>query len=502
MLLVHPWLTFISHAFHGISMSDKGPLEVKASDRVFDVLGNNDYNDVDMISELIDNAVAARPDDEDLNIYIEIGLSDEHPSESYFLIRDDASGISFDELPEAISPAGSTSSSSHPLNEHGLGMKQAVSAAGELAYLKTKPADEDSATVVDEFSYGNIDYQTEDVSWERGTEIKITNLKEMLRNSAQIYDCRIKSYLGARYRRLIGHPEDNLEITMKWKDIDGGETRKIIPDDIRPVYFHPNTRVNDPVVHKKEFSGSEGRGWKVQLTFGYAPEGEAEYDSMGLSKPKKYEPYYKALSNQGLDLIQNNRVIQFAQLQEIGLVNATHPQYNKIRGEIDLLEGFSTAITKNRIVGGVEFEAMAETIRGFLKNNDYLEEEKVPDQIPEACLRDRLADLLPNPPYNYTDIETEVAVGKLAGFIDVLADDEAWEIKVNQASGLDVYQLFAYMDMGGYDEGHLVSDGITTGGSEAIKHIEKQYNKSISSVDRYDLAINHNMSDNEIDEYV
>lgn len=483
-------------------MGDKGDLEVGPSERVFEVLGNNDYNDVDLISELIDNAVAARPDDQDLKIYIEIGLSDENPTQSYFIIQDNASGIPFADLSEAISPAGSTSSSDHPLNEHGLGMKQAVSAAGKLEYLKTKPVDEDSATVINQFTYGSIDYETENVDWEHGTEIKIIELTEILRDTAQVYDHRIKSYIGARYRRLLGNPGNNLDITIKWKDIDGGETRKITPDDIRPVYFHPNTRVNKPVVHKRKFSGSEGDGWKAELTFGYAPNGKSEYDSLGSSQPKKYEPYSRALSNQGLDLMQNDRVIRFAQLEEIGLVNSTHPQYNKIRGEIDLVKGFSTAITKNRIVGGVEFEAMQKEIRKFLKNDEYLEEESVPNQIPEACLRDRLADLLPNSPHSYTDIETEYAVGGLTGFIDVLADNECWEIKVNQASGLDVYQLFAYMDMGDFHKGHLVSDGVTTGASEAIKHVEKEHDKKISSIDRYDLAINSNMSDDEIDEYV
>lgn len=483
-------------------MAKKGKLEVSASDRVFDVLGNNDYNDVDLISELIDNAVAARVGNQDLDIRIEVGLSQKEPEKSYFIIRDNASGISFDDLPDAISPAGSTSNSGHPLNEHGLGMKQAVSAAGELDYLKTKPSGEDSATVVREFSYGEIDYETEDVDWEHGTEIKIKDLKEILRESAQVYSCRIRTYLGARYRRLLGRPENNLNIQIKWKDLDDGETRKINPDDVRPIYFHPSTRVNDPVVHKQEFVGTEGDGWKVKLTFGYAPKDDSEYDSLGINTPKNYEPYYRGLSNQGLDLIQHNRVIQFHQLHEIDLVNSQHPQYNKIRGEIELLEGFSTAITKNRIIGGVEFDAMTKKVREFLQENDYLEEESVPGQIPEHCLRDRLADLLEKPPYDRDDIETEYVVGGLEGFVDVLADGETWELKVNQASGLDVYQLFGYMDMGDFDKGYLVSDGITTGGSEAIKHIEANHDKEITTVDRFDMAINHSMSDEELEKYV
>ncbi|WP_167768526.1 ATP-binding protein [Haloarcula amylovorans] len=483
-------------------MGKKGNLEVPASDRVFDVLGNNDYNDVDLISELIDNAVAARVNDQEIHIQIEIGLSNENPDESYFSIRDDASGIAHSSLPNAISPAGTTSESDHPLNEHGLGMKQAISAAGELAYLKTKHTDEDSATVIEEFSYGEIPHETEDVDWDHGTEIRIRDLNEILQESAQVYDCRIKSYLGARYRRLIGKPEDNLKIEIKHKNLDKGETRKINPDDVRPIYFHPSTRVNDPVVHKEIFEGTEGDGWKVKLTFGYAPEDDAEYESLGINPPKNYEPYYRGLSNQGLDLIQHDRVIQFHQLEEINIVNTTHPQYNRIRGEIDLIDGFSTAITKNRIIGGTEFEAMLNKIRDFLHSNDYLEEESIPGQIPEPCLRDRLSNLLEKPPYSCKDVETEYVVGGLEGFIDILSDGEAWELKVNQASGLDVYQLFAYMDMGNIDKGHLVADGITTGASEAIKHIEDNHGKTIESVDRFDLAINQSMTDKELAKYV
>ena len=483
-------------------MSKKGDLEVPPSDRVFDVLGNNDYTDVDLISELIDNAVAAHSSDEELEIEIEVGISDDEPEKSYFSIQDNASGILFEDLPEAISPAGVTAGSGHPLNEHGLGMKQAIAAAGKLDYLKTKSQDEDEATVIRDFAYGNIEYETEDVGWEHGTVIQITDLNEILRNSAQVYDCRIKTYIGARYRRLLGHPHNSMSIEIRYKDIDSNETRTIHPDDVRPIYFHPNERRNKPIVHKEEFSGNGGDGWRVELTFGYAPENESEYEELGLKSPKQYEPYYKALSNQGLDLIRHDRVIQFHQLKEISLVNSTHNQFNNIRGEIDLIEGFDTAITKNKIVGGIEFGVMITRIRDFLNENDHLEQRSVPGEIPEPCLRDRLAKLLTNPPYDYDDTETEYAVGGLTGFIDIMADEEAWELKVNQANGLDVYQLFAYMDMEDIDEGHLVSDGISTGASEAIKHIESEHNKKITLIDKHDLAINHSMTDEEIEKYV
>lgn len=483
-------------------MPHKGDLTVPSSDRVFQVLGNNDYNDIDLISELIDNAIAARVDELQLEINIEVGVSEDNPDESYFLIRDNAAGIRFEDLPRAISPAGVTDKSGHPLNEHGLGMKQAIAAAGELEYLKTKPLEEDTATVVSEFSYGPVEYETEDVDWEHGTEIRIGKLNEILLESDQVYTQRIKSYLGARYRRLLGRPNEVLNIIFKWKDLDEGESRKFHPAPVRPIYFHPNKRQNRPIIHKKEFSGSEGSGWKVELTFGYAPQDESEYKELGLQPPKYYEPYNRALSKQGLDLIRHDRIIQFHQLSEIGLVNAAHNQYNDIRGEIDLIDGFSTAITKNKIIVGDELDAMITQIREYLNKHDYLEDRTVPSDIPEPCLRDRLASLLEKPPFNCEDVETEYVVGALEGFIDIKADTEAWELKVNQADGLDIYQLFAYMDMQNIDQGHIVSDGISTGASEAIKHIEEEHGKSIESIDREDLAINHPMSEAEIEKYV
>ena len=87
----------------------------------------DDYKD--LLSELIDNAVAARHPDRLLEVRVHISVdADNIPQE--LVISDNASGIAQERLGRAITPAGVQGANS--LNEHGLGMKQAVSALGKL----------------------------------------------------------------------------------------------------------------------------------------------------------------------------------------------------------------------------------------------------------------------------------------------------------------------------------------------------------------------------------
>src|SRR5947209_8131391 len=93
---------------------------VTPSNRIFEELGNNTYDCKDVISELIDNAIASRLNDRMLQVSIDLFV-DANSSPVEFLIKDNATGISKDKLGLAITPAGIHSQNS--LNEHGLGMK-------------------------------------------------------------------------------------------------------------------------------------------------------------------------------------------------------------------------------------------------------------------------------------------------------------------------------------------------------------------------------------------
>jgi hypothetical protein len=132
----------------------------------------------------------------------------------------------------------------------------------------------------------------------------------------------------------------------------------------------------------------------------------------------------------------------------------------------------------------------------------YLRLKRYPAEIPERLLRDRLANWLQNNPVNRkSDVKIEYTIEGLAGTIDILADGEAWEIKRDQAGGLEVYQLFAYLDMGNINKGFLLADSHTTGAQAARDFIMTKHKKEIVLAKRSDFPINHPPSDEERKQY-
>ena len=481
-------------------------ISVQASDNIFRELGNNTYDFKDLISELIDNSIAARINDNQLNVKIVIYVDDQNNATD-FVITDNASGISQELLGTAISPAGIQTKNS--LNEHGLGLKQAVAALGKLEYLATRIIGEQKARIITEFKFGNIKIYNADFANESGTEICVTDIKPIVPTNATTYTRSIVPYLGARYRRFLKPENKKLNLSLTIIKKQSNETLyEWIGEEIKPVYFHPSTRENRPVILAYSLNGQH---WKAELSFGYTPKDKAEYEELGLEPPNKFHPYNVSLSRQGLDVILHNRVILFHQLSELGIVMSKHSDYNYIRGEINLIEGFSTAITKNSIIHDSNFKDCIEEITQILngqiegphkKKHNYLRTKTYPEEIPEKLLRDRLIEwLVNNPMQKRQNVNKEYVVEGIEGFIDILTDKEAWEIKVDQANALDVYQLFMYMDIGKIDKGFLVAKSFTTGADVASKKIKEKHNKEITLALREKFPINHHPNEQERDEY-
>jgi hypothetical protein len=478
---------------------------VEPSNNIFTELGKNTYDYKDLVSELVDNSIAARRNDRMLKVTINLYV-DENNKPTDFVIKDNACGIPIEKLGLAITPAGIQSPNS--LNEHGLGMKQAISALGKLKYLATKTEGEDKARVVLEFRFGDINTYNTDFDCDSGTEIAISNIKPIVISNATSITKSLVPYLGARYRRFLKPENKILDLTIK---IQRQNTNEVIyswsVEEIKPIYFHPSTRTNRPVVTKYLLTGN---GWKAELTFGYAPEDE-EYTELGITPLSKFQPYHISLNKQGLDVIRYDRVILFHQLSEIGIISARHPDFNNIRGEIDLLEGFSTAITKNSIIEDEHLRECIEEVKNILtgkkpgpgdKTKNYLRAKTYPEQIPEDLLRDRLATWLSNNPLNKkSNVKTEYVVEGIEGYIDIFADNEAWELKPDQASASDVYQLFMYMDVGEIDKGFLVAKAFTTGAKVAAEHITEKHKNVVILTTLDQFPINHPPSESEREEY-
>ena len=473
-------------------------IHVEPSDKIFEELGNNTYDFKDLISELIDNSIAARRSDRMLNITVEIWV-DRRNTAKRILVRDDGLGIPQDRLGSAVSPAGIQTPNS--LNEHGLGMKQAIAGLGKLIYIATKNVGEQKARVIRQFKFGDIDCFLADFDQDSGTEICIEDVKPIANANPQSITMTLVPYLGARYRRFLKPDSKSVNISVFTKNMDSGSVQYSWEiEEVKPFYFHPSTRLNKPVILNKKLRGS---GWKAELTFGYAPTDE-ELKELGIDSLPHYHPYKVSLSKQGLDVILYDRVVLFHQLSELEMIAARHPDYNLIRGEIVLLEGFSTAITKNSIIRDDHFIECIKDVKDILTgkgeddSRNYLRQKKYPREIPEKLLRDRLANWLENNPINRrNDVKTEYTVEGLAGNIDILADGEAWEVKRDQANGLDVYQLFAYMDMGQISKGYLAAASFSTGADAAKDFINEHHQKEIILAKLEQFPINHPPSDDE-----
>jgi hypothetical protein len=407
----------------------------------------------------------------------------------------------------AITPPGIRGENS--LNEHGLGMKQAVSTLGTLKYLATKTDNEEKARVIKEFKFGELDTFLIDFDSISGTEISVSNLKPIVITHPGTITRSIVPYLGARYRRFLKPENPLMELRMFiMSAINNTQLYDWKVPEVKPIYFHPATRENRPVMLGHRISG---HGWKAELTFGYAPKDEAEYEELGLEFPNKFHSYRVSLNHQGLDVILHNRVILFHQLSEIGIVNQKHNDFNEIRGEINLIKGFSTAITKNSMINDDNYASCIEEVKQILtgtkpglgsKVENYVRRKTYPEAIPEKLLRDRLIEWLRNNPFNKRqNINKEYVIEGIEGFIDILADGEAWEIKIDQADARDVYQLFMYMDVGNINKGFLVANDFSPGSRIAVTHIEQNHGKEIILAPRAQFPINQHPSAAEREEY-
>jgi hypothetical protein len=231
------------------------PVSVEASNKLFDELGNNTYDYKDLLSELIDNSIAARIPDQPLKVDIDI-FTDANDKAVKFVIRDNASGISAENLGNAISPAGIQTQNS--LNEHGLGMKQAVAALGKLEYLATRTRGEEQARLIKEFRFGDIPMLSVPFGHESGTEIGLINIKPTVITNSMNYTRTIVPYLGARYRRFLKPDNRVMDLTINIREANGSIKYTHPVYEVKPIYFHPSERVKNMLLNHIKFRETDG----------------------------------------------------------------------------------------------------------------------------------------------------------------------------------------------------------------------------------------------------
>ena len=482
---------------------------VKPSSRLFDELGNTPYGIADLVCELIDNSLAAAVSDI-TNIVIDIGF-DRRNRPTYLTIRDDASGIEFNDLPLVVSP-GAKSSSTSPMNEHGLGLKQAVAAMGVLDYLTTRSIKEDLTSTIKKFDFGEIPVTRDNKLSSHGTEIRVTITEDsrMRNRTEKYYRKGFVEFIGATYRRFLRPASRKASIRVNYFDYNNDLKTYEDVEAVSPTYYSNGT--DNPLIFRFPITGE---GYEARLTFGFSPRNDYERQELGIDEITGI--YSNTLEHQGLDLIMNERVLAFHQLSELKLVKSRHNQYNYVRGEIELLHGFTTYVTKNGTKNDKNFDNCIEQIRQILNGEsegpegriDYLGKASVLDVIPEACLRDRLKSVIDQYPdsfYPSLDNQTEHTVEHIEGKIDiysVMKDGSVriWELKNEDAIAKDVYQLYMYMDIECVSQGYLVAKSFSNGAKFAADHIRENHKKNIDLVSIDDFPITKPMTPAEKEKY-
>ena len=455
-------------------------LNVEASNRLFYELKNSNYTYEQCLNELIHNSIASKNDGKLLTITISIFISKIDSSKNYLIFEDDGSGMNHKQLENGISPG--KKAGKHKLNDHGLGMNTSIPSLGKLDYLATKTKDINKAIFIEEFKYGKIKTKESIVDFEHGTEICIKNLNPIVFMSQVKYTKYLVKQLGATYRRFLSVNNPKIKLIINFFDIDNNNSLKKswnIKEE-NQVFMNPFNRKNMPNEHNILF---EGDNWKASLTYGYSAK-ENDYTLLVMEKPKHYFPYINCRKNQGFDLIINDVILKRNQLTEIGLVDKEHDRFNYIRGEINLIEGFSTTTNKVDVIRNKNFNELVKKIKNYLNEKNYLK--PIPyssKDIKESVYKNRLVKNFNSNRFMLKEeVTPEYTVGALDGHIDILADKEAWELKRGIASGNDMYQLFGYLDMGNIKKGYIVAEGLSSGGKEALKHINNKYDLKIAFV--------------------
>lgn len=171
-------------------------------------------------------------------------------------------------------------------------MKQAIAALGHLESLVTKSSERSTAIHVSEFKFGDINGDEVAFDRIRGTTITIKSLKAIVTANATSCTRTIVPYLGAHYRRFLR--PDNLAMKLVVRIFQEGSLDPLYEWDVKevkPTYFHPSTRENRQVFARYPLGEN---GWSAELTFGYAPKDNTEYEELGLDIPNKF-PFLVAI---------------------------------------------------------------------------------------------------------------------------------------------------------------------------------------------------------------
>lgn len=440
------------------------------------------------IAELIDNAISANIKDKEyfskeevsqsFRIQIDIQRYRDHVD---VIVADSGEGMSPEMLRKDIWTSGDTSNADGVLNEHGFGLKNALSFLtrnqgsppfkilsrnntdyGENEYGKVEgPISNDMMRELGDFRSG----------WEKGsgtlsdpdvgTRVHLRTSNEILQSSYRkatklsTISNALREHFGVIYRHFLDKTDRN-HLSITWKDHVTGESGE---DSVKPIYPEFKTGQDEDGnewyrTDEIAIENQDGDQYSVKYKRGIVDwEATREkyeqdsYDGIGTSSGESpFKIYYRNNQpTQGVDIVYNGRTLKTGVIEDIW-DRATHNKFNRFIGEIILSdEAFETV---NNKVDINENSSLWIDLKNKLNNKDQFSPIKYGETEREQSIKKRLKRKLE------AEVATE-SVREEKGFDGVNVDlfqefeedyEYIYEVKRGGAEPINVYQCVMYWD--------------------------------------------------------
>jgi len=409
---------------------------------------NYDFNTA--IYELIDNSFAAKANN--VKVVIQTNANNDVVA---ITIEDDGKGLPSSEVGQAFAPG---TKKGDGINEHGVGMKAAISHFGELDECWSKTSKETwyLYELNPDDNGGKVEIDINAPDGKTGFSVQITcgiEGKAVYNKNYASNTPTIDSYKwGRRYADILSKASKNL--SMVYLDEHGHEKKRI---EVEPLY----AEYDQHLVNGVEVNGSN-HPFKAKLHV-YKLRDKKEYN--------QYDPIKPTTASAGLDIVMHGRcVVERSKAPLNGILtdkgeplDFSHPSYNRLYGRLIIESGIKSTPKKDNIQeNDPAFKELQDLVAEVWESSGLKEQFK-PDDSPDASEEDielNLMDLLKED--DYTNIERQQRIDY--GFrTDVQAEKDGektiWEVKKDQAVPNDVLQLVNYMRITGTPKGVLLADG-------------------------------------------
>jgi hypothetical protein len=337
-------------------------------------LRNNTLTNEEAVADLVDNA---------FEIDVNASLVEITKSPNQLVIADNGSGMTSDNLKEAMKLGPTHNPAASDLGLFGVGLKNASMSLGRRLTLITKHVDDQYQTAVydldaivnlNSFAIPIYNSTDQEIKWfidftkksVTGTVIIIENLDRIETNRDADFKNRLVKHLGEIFRVFI---RDGKEIIVNGAKIE-------YRDILQAYYTVADTILNDQV-YKFNYPGESGKQFSLRIRLALLPDfTEGESKRHGIT-----------MGNQGFYVLRNDR--QLMRNTWFNLV-AHHNRYNRIRGEIyfngDQDDVFTINYEKNQLQPKQWFlDQLRDNVFGIIRSYvDRIEQEKKNREITDG----------------------------------------------------------------------------------------------------------------------